>query len=142
MTQFHGNLRGIDGRQLSGRGRAAGASDDRRSEGARRDFVRDADGVGNRQIGHSCVDHRHRHAGKRSCQRGAPAALMHEAMSTTCVVVLLRIATVVCVAGFVVVVMDICRHSRCVLGGVQFTELDQDRLDQHAKYQQRQNADA
>ena len=67
---------------------------------------------------------------------------MHEAMTTTCVVVLLRIATVVCVAGFVVVVKDICRHSRCVLGGVQFTELDQDRLDHHPKYQQRQNADA
>lgn len=104
--------------------------------------MRDADGVGNRQIGRTRVDLRHRHAGNRSCQRAAPAALMHEAMRTACVVVLLRIATVVCVAGFVVVVMDICRHFRRVLGGMQLTELGQDRLDHHPKHQQRQKADA
>ena len=140
MTQFHGNLRGIDGRQVSGHGCAAEASADRRSERARRNVVRDADGVGNRQIGHPCVDHRHKHARSQSCQRSGPANLVHKAMRTACMVILLRIATIIRTVSTVVVPVDIC--SDRVLGGMQFADLTQYWLDHQPKHQQRQNAGA
>ncbi len=87
--------------------------------------MRDADGVGNRQVGQSRVDHRHRHAVSRPNQRGGPTDLMHESMRASRVAILLRIAIVVRIASvmIVVVAVHVCGYCWCVLGSMEFAEL-------------------